>query len=37
MLYMLVSEIESDDDHWQTEEIKADVLKFVSTQSSLRW
>ena len=35
MMYMLLSEIETEDDHWQIEEIKGDILKFISKQNSI--
>ena len=33
-MFMLLSEVETEDNHWQIEEIKADILKFISKQNS---
>lgn len=35
VIYMLLSDIETEDDHWQIEEVKGDTLKFVMKQAAI--
>ena len=35
VIYMLLSDIETEDDHWQIEEVKGDMLKFVMKQAAI--